>query len=147
MQKFRRFESVEHTLIVKYLQKKLEDKNLHWFSNFKSFKESDSTYYKFIIPYLSFCQIFSKIPAFIYSRYQFHFFLEKKPTCPPGEVFYQCLPTCRTTCETLNTSSELCTTECQPGCFCQPGFLRNDKGVCVRPVECVTRKLWPNKSF
>jgi hypothetical protein len=30
----------------------------------------------------------------------------------------------------------LCTRQCIVGCFCQEGFLRNKKGVCVQAANC-----------
>lgn len=54
--------------------------------------------------------------------------------CPPNEEYLLCGTACPANCTTPET--ELCSTDCEEGCFCTPGYLRNENGTCVTPEEC-----------
>ncbi|KOB74966.1 putative scavenger receptor cysteine-rich protein isoform 1, partial [Operophtera brumata] len=54
--------------------------------------------------------------------------------CPTNEEYLLCGTACPANCTTPET--ELCSAECTEGCFCTPGYLRNENGTCVTPEEC-----------
>lgn len=60
---------------------------------------------------------------------------QNQPACPPGEVFYECKPTCRNTCENKDSRGP-CTKICVSGCSCPTGFVRRKDGICIRPRNC-----------
>lgn len=52
-----------------------------------------------------------------------------------NEVYYNCGPACPATCQ--NKSPPVCIASCKSGCFCAPGFLRNERtGECVPAYSC-----------
>ncbi|GFR05007.1 hypothetical protein TNCT_498982 [Trichonephila clavata] len=61
-------------------------------------------------------------------------------SCPENQQYYECIPSCKRTCMTYNSSSAYCAKEaCLKGCFCKEGFVMNKDGECVRPEKCPTR--------
>ncbi|GFY60956.1 zonadhesin [Trichonephila inaurata madagascariensis] len=60
--------------------------------------------------------------------------------CPEKQQHYECIPSCKRTCMTYNSSSAFCAKEaCLKGCFCKEGYVMNKEGECVRPEKCPTR--------
>ncbi|CAH0674072.1 unnamed protein product [Spodoptera exigua] len=58
-------------------------------------------------------------------------------TCGTNEVATSCRIDCPPqTCESIFTSYNCPPTECEPGCNCIDGYLRNSEGVCVPSEEC-----------
>ncbi|EAT48610.1 AAEL000369-PA [Aedes aegypti] len=58
------------------------------------------------------------------------------PPCGPNEVYSECGTACPETCDNLGENIP-CVLMCVPGCFCQPGYVRNNvTGACVKPCEC-----------
>lgn len=52
------------------------------------------------------------------------------------EVYSQCGDDdCQKTCNTGLIRPD-CNTNCNPGCICMAGYLRNHRGHCVRPDDC-----------
>ncbi|XP_055949174.1 zonadhesin-like isoform X5 [Argiope bruennichi] len=60
----------------------------------------------------------------------------KVPTCPKDQQYYDCIPSCKRTCMTYNSTSAFCPKECIKGCFCKDGLVMNKNGECVPPAEC-----------
>lgn len=56
------------------------------------------------------------------------------PDCGPNGEFKSCGSACEPTC--ANPKPTICTLQCVMGCFCKPGFMKNEKGECVRPENC-----------
>ncbi|GFV25848.1 zonadhesin [Trichonephila clavipes] len=56
--------------------------------------------------------------------------------CKENEVFQNCGPNCQHTCENLGKPLGACTLQCVKGCFCKPGYVRNQKGLCILPNFC-----------
>ncbi|GFT53006.1 hypothetical protein NPIL_616831 [Nephila pilipes] len=63
-------------------------------------------------------------------------------TCGKDEEYNKCGSYCPPTC--LNRHP-FCIQACIPGCFCQKGLVRNDKGKCVKPNDCPTGPGGPSK--
>lgn len=55
--------------------------------------------------------------------------------CGPNAFFNECGSACAPTCKNPNPGP-ICTLQCVIGCFCNEGYLKNEKGECVRPQEC-----------
>lgn len=66
----------------------------------------------------------------------------------PHELYTDCGTACPPTCENRNTLF-YCTLQCVSGCFCKPGFVRNNDGVCVNPNSCPNDKICrqPNQEW
>lgn len=60
------------------------------------------------------------------------------PTCPGANEFYTCDKACQTECATLGEECMITTNKC--GCYCNDGFARNAKGICVPTDECPPRQ-------
>ncbi|XP_052743545.1 serine protease inhibitor swm-1-like [Bicyclus anynana] len=56
-----------------------------------------------------------------------------KGNCPTNEEFLLCGSACQQNCSNLNPGN---CTDCIEGCFCLPGFLRNENGTCVNAGLC-----------
>jgi len=56
------------------------------------------------------------------------------PACGQNEQYTECGTACPPTCK--NLSPGICTQQCVVGCFCKPGFVRNQSGKCVEPRKC-----------
>lgn len=62
--------------------------------------------------------------------------------CPGiNEYFTTCGNKCTEQC---NKSYEICSDQCQVGCFCKSGYKRNARGECVSPEHCCCD---PNEEF
>jgi hypothetical protein len=61
------------------------------------------------------------------------------PKCNENEIFHSCGTACPATCANPNPSP-VCTKNCVIGCFCKEGYLKNEKGVCVKAANCVAPK-------
>ena len=56
------------------------------------------------------------------------------PPCPPGEIWNSCGTDCPLTCENPNVG--FCNMMCVAGCFCPPGWYRNEAtGECVETLD------------
>jgi len=55
--------------------------------------------------------------------------------CKENEIFMPCGSACAPTCAKPHPA-EMCTLQCVVGCFCKPGYLKNEHGVCVPSVTC-----------
>jgi hypothetical protein len=55
--------------------------------------------------------------------------------CKENEVFMPCGSACTPTC-TNPRPSPVCTRQCVVGCFCKPGYLKNEQGECVEAERC-----------
>jgi len=55
--------------------------------------------------------------------------------CKENEIFLRCGSACAPTCANPNPSP-VCTKQCIVGCFCKPGFLKNEQGVCIQSENC-----------
>ncbi|GIY54500.1 zonadhesin, partial [Caerostris darwini] len=61
----------------------------------------------------------------------------KKLPCPENQTYYDCMPSCKRTCMTYNSTVACSTTECLKGCFCKGDHLvMNKNGECIPPEEC-----------
>lgn len=63
------------------------------------------------------------------------FVIPEESKCPQNEIFRSCGTACPPSCADPHPSP-ICTRQCVIGCFCQQGFLRNAKGVCVPAANC-----------
>jgi hypothetical protein len=54
--------------------------------------------------------------------------------CKENEIFMPCGSMCAPTCASPRPVP--CPMVCKVGCFCKPGYLKNEHGVCVPSVEC-----------
>jgi len=55
--------------------------------------------------------------------------------CKENEIFLPCGSACAPTCAKPHPSP-VCTKNCVVGCFCKPGFLKNEQGVCIQSENC-----------
>jgi hypothetical protein len=55
--------------------------------------------------------------------------------CKENEIFLRCGSACAPTCANPQPGPA-CTLQCVVGCFCKPGYLKNEQGVCVPSVQC-----------
>lgn len=53
--------------------------------------------------------------------------------CGANEFYSDCL--CEKTCENL-LEADACDNQCEEGCFCRPGYVRNGSGLCVVADDC-----------
>ncbi|XP_035220585.1 zonadhesin-like isoform X2 [Stegodyphus dumicola] len=67
-------------------------------------------------------------------------------SCPENEIFLECGLACPLNCSSRN-KPRTCTYQCIRGCFCRPGFLRNDYGICVPEKECPPEKCGKDEEF
>ncbi|GBN14230.1 hypothetical protein AVEN_113762-1, partial [Araneus ventricosus] len=56
--------------------------------------------------------------------------------CGENAEYRECGSACPPTCADSGRKNKVCTKQCVSGCFCKKGFVKNDRGVCVRPKEC-----------
>ncbi|GFQ88838.1 zonadhesin [Trichonephila clavata] len=55
--------------------------------------------------------------------------------CGVDEQYYECTPTCKSTCDNFANLSIPCSCA-PPGCSCKKGLIRRADGKCVRPNQC-----------
>jgi hypothetical protein len=55
--------------------------------------------------------------------------------CKENEFFMPCGSACAPTCANPHPGP-MCTMQCVVGCFCKPGYLKNEHGVCVPSESC-----------
>nr|WIM01413.1 zonadhesin-like protein 2B [Limnephilus flavicornis] len=61
---------------------------------------------------------------------------EKCDVCKDREVFSKCgNNNCQNTCDSPDKSSN-CQGDCEPGCLCTEGNIKDNTGVCIPPSEC-----------
>jgi len=60
---------------------------------------------------------------------------EVMPKCGLNEVYSECGVTCGYRCSDINKNID-CPLQCQKGCFCNEGFLRDSNGVCIARKDC-----------
>ena len=53
----------------------------------------------------------------------------------PNSYATECGSACAPTCKNPKPATK-CPDVCVKGCFCNPGFLKNDNGVCVLAEKC-----------
>nr|XP_049703206.1 zonadhesin isoform X9 [Helicoverpa armigera] len=65
---------------------------------------------------------------------------ENNDKCPGEHEHYACGGPCDDVCSTLHVQNKTtCAfTECQPSCYCDDGYARNDSGICIPIEECRT---------
>ena len=51
------------------------------------------------------------------------------------------------TCRFPNGQGDACLKVCQKGCFCKPGYVKNDSGKCVLPKNCPIPKCKKNEIY
>lgn len=62
-----------------------------------------------------------------------------KPACIKNhEVYTDCGTACPLSCN--SPSNQPCTLQCVPGCFCENGYVRDDRGNCILPEDCPQQK-------
>lgn len=54
-----------------------------------------------------------------------------------NEVCSDCASLCQAQCK--KTPIRFCPALCKVGCVCQKGFIRDDQGRCVQPIQCKPR--------
>jgi hypothetical protein len=58
-------------------------------------------------------------------------------SCGANEEFIECGSACPTTCQNMDNLPQICPTVCVQGCFCEDGYVRNEKtGECVFTEQC-----------
>lgn len=61
---------------------------------------------------------------------------DRKQCKRPHETWGNCSdPSCVRNCENFDNIL-YCNVPCKAGCVCEKGYLRNDKGDCVKPNKC-----------
>lgn len=55
--------------------------------------------------------------------------------CKENEMFLRCGSACAPTCAKPHPGP-MCTRQCVVGCFCKPGYLKNEHGVCIAAEKC-----------
>ncbi|KAM7299145.1 putative secreted protein [Ixodes scapularis] len=58
----------------------------------------------------------------------------QKDKCKRNEVFDHCGSACPAVCG--EAPGRVCTAQCVPGCFCDKGFIRDKKGLCIPLSAC-----------
>lgn len=60
--------------------------------------------------------------------------------CTDNEIYNNCsepVQHCPSTCKDLrNPDSCVETDDCEPACYCRPGYVRDENGNCIKEVEC-----------
>jgi hypothetical protein len=72
-------------------------------------------------------------------------------SCPwkckkPNEVYSTCGTSCPVTCENKE-NPPMCEGSCSRGCVCATGYIRNDKGDCVKPETCPMKCTKANEVY
>lgn len=69
-------------------------------------------------------------------------------TCKVNEIFDLCGNTqYANTCEEPNLKSKTPTGECNAGCVCRTGYVRNANKTCIRLIDCIKKCSDPNEVF
>ncbi|GFW45573.1 tissue factor pathway inhibitor [Trichonephila clavipes] len=56
--------------------------------------------------------------------------------CPENSHYESCGTACPLTCKNFKNPPKFCVLMCNPGCHCDPGYVKSDDGSCVLPEEC-----------
>ncbi|GFY60855.1 carboxypeptidase inhibitor SmCI [Trichonephila inaurata madagascariensis] len=56
--------------------------------------------------------------------------------CPENSHYESCGTACPLTCKNYQNPPKFCVLMCNPGCHCDPGYVKSDDGSCVLPEEC-----------
>nr|XP_049703200.1 zonadhesin isoform X3 [Helicoverpa armigera] len=69
--------------------------------------------------------------------------------CPGEHEHYACGGPCDDVCSTLHVQNKTtCAfTECQPSCYCDDGYARNDSGICIPIEECDESSCGQNEEY
>ncbi|XP_049820087.1 inducible metalloproteinase inhibitor protein [Aethina tumida] len=59
-----------------------------------------------------------------------------KIVCDRPNEHYECGSACQTTCATLGQTCPIVNIRCNDGCYCNRGFARNSRNVCIPIVQC-----------
>lgn len=58
-------------------------------------------------------------------------------TCEEGEVYNECCPVIQPTCVQPIITASLDQSDCQAGCVCRAGLVRNGNGKCISIENCI----------
>ncbi|XP_054711275.1 papilin-like [Uloborus diversus] len=65
--------------------------------------------------------------------------------CPENSVYSDCGTACPLTCDNYDNPPTACPLMCVSGCHCEKGFVKTEDGHCVRPENCPSRAVRPEK--
>ncbi|CAL1266706.1 unnamed protein product [Larinioides sclopetarius] len=68
-------------------------------------------------------------------------------TCGANAEYRECGSACPPTCADRGKKNKICTMQCVSGCFCKKGFVKNNRGVCVKPQECEQNTCGENEEY
>ncbi|KAG8181902.1 hypothetical protein JTE90_026060 [Oedothorax gibbosus] len=61
--------------------------------------------------------------------------------CPVHQHYESCGTACPLTCDNHNDPPQACILMCNPGCHCDPGYVKTKSGSCVKPESCNTNEV------
>ncbi|GFU13365.1 papilin [Nephila pilipes] len=59
--------------------------------------------------------------------------------CPENSHYESCGTACPLTCDNYQNPPKFCVLMCNPGCHCDPGYVKTEDGSCVLPEECPSK--------